>query len=253
MMRTHRSPWTPAERALLAEAYTRGGYPAVRGLLPHRHERAIYAQAFQLGLSAPNGKPKGVPRVKYEVTPQLDEQIRLRYLRPLLPGDMERFARSIGRPSWWIQKRASAIGCVVPRLKPLPWSADEIELLELHAHKAVAVIRRIFKGRGFIRTEASIGLQLKRRQIDREHPDCWSAGALAQLLGVDPKTVTRWIHAEALPAKRRGTHRHERQGGDEFVIERKKLRGWIATHQQLVDLRKVDRYWFMDLAFGVAA
>ena len=70
------------------------------------------------------------------------------------------------------------------------------------------------------------------------------------MFGVDGKTVTRWIACEDLPARRRGTARTAAQGGDEWEIERRKLRAWIRDHAQLVDLRKVDRYWFIDLAFG---
>jgi hypothetical protein len=37
------------------------------------------------------------------------------------------------------------------------------------------------------------------------------------------------------------------------TIERKRLRAWVAKHQQFINLRRVDQPWFMELAFGRAA
>lgn len=92
-----------------------------------------------------------------------------------------------------------------------------------------------------------------RLGCDTADPDHFTAGQLAVLLGVDGKTVTRWIKVENLPGKKRGTARTEAQGGDMWWIARKNLKTWIGSHAQLIDLRKVDRFWFIDFAFGMAA
>ena len=37
---------------------------------------------------------------------------------------------------------------------------------------------------------------------------------------------------------------------DEIIsIARKPFRKWLADNWQVIDLRKVDRYWFLGLAF----
>jgi len=235
------------------QAYANGGIQAARAALPHRHERALYMKAGELGVRSPR---KGIRRVrKYEPSEQIDAAIRRYYEtcedRPIV-GRMKAFAKTLSRPAWWVKKRAAAMGLAVPSDKSPRWTPDEVALLEQHARKAIPVIRRIFKAHGFKRTEAAIGLQLKRGDYDRESTNHWTAHALAVLMGVDGHTITRWIDKEGLPAKRRGTNRVPEQGGDMYVIARPQLRQWIATHQRLVDLRKVDRFWFLDLAFGRA-
>ena len=53
---------------------------------------------------------------------------------------------------------------------------------------------------------------------------------------------------EGLPAARRGTGRKTEI--DHWWIPLKKLHAWMRTHARLIDLRKVDRVWFFDFAFG---
>jgi len=244
-----RNFWTDTERALLADAYTRGGLPEARKVLPYRHERAIYSQAYKQGLKSPRTQPRLCK--KYESTEQIDDLIRRFYLLPETHiGRARRFAESIQRPAWWVKKRAAALGLAVPREKPPEWTEAELALLEANAFRGNQALVKLLKRHGYKRTEAAVGLQLKRRHIERADPNVWTGCALARLMGVDGRTVGRWIDVEGLPAKRRGTARTKSQGGDMWLISRAPLRRWIATHQQLVDLRKVDRYWFMDLAFG---
>lgn len=247
-----RRPWTAQERALLCQAYVEGGIAKARAALPYRGDRGLYMEAHKLGLRSPTQKPRSIRR--YETSEHIDAAIRAYYQSERMNdfGRCGAFARQLNRPDWWIRKRAAILGLAVPRLKPVEWSQAELDLLEKHGHKALANIRRILKTNGFVRTETAIGLQLKRRGIERSSMDEYSAHALAKLMGVDSKTVTRWIAVDGLPAKRRGTHRTAEQGGDAWVITRSSLRRWIASHQQLVDLRKVDRFWFLDLALGPA-
>lgn len=249
----HGAQWSDAEKAQLAKAYADGGIRAARVALPHRHERALYMMADKMGVRSPHARPR--TKRKYDTDERIDDAIRRYYQtcenRPVV-GRMAAFARSLNRPVWWVRRRAAALGMALPADKTPNWSDAEVALLEANAHKSIPVIRRIFKKHGFYRTESSIGLKLKRGDFDRESPNHFTAGALAKLLGVDPHTVGRWIARDGLPAKRRDTNRTEEQGGDMWVITRAHLRTWIADHPQLVDLRKVDRYWFIDLAFGRA-
>jgi len=246
-----RPQWNEVDRATLAASYGTGGIRAARAAFPLIPQKAIYNAAIRFGIRSPRQRPRAVS--KYPSDPQLDALIQRYYItaedRPI-KGRMAKFARSINRPAWWVRKRAAYLGLAIPSDKEPQWSAAETELLEQHAHKAVPRIQKIFLTNGFRRTEAAIGLRLRRGDFDRLSTEEWSGNALARLLGVDGKTVTRWIAAEGLKATRRGTHRTDSQGGDIWVISRANLRRWISSHQQLVDLRKVDRFWFLDLAFG---
>ena len=113
---------------------------------------------------------------------------------------------------------------------------------------------RILRKAGYVRSATAVHVKRKRLKLgvaeERRAAGLYSAHELAELLGVDPKTVTRWIAQEGLPARRRGTARTARQGADEWEIPITKLGPWIRDHAQLLDLRKVDRFWFIDLAFG---
>jgi hypothetical protein len=77
-----------------------------------------------------------------------------------------------------------------------------------------------------------------------------SAHQTAECFGVDAKTVTRWISLGLLRADRRGTERVAEQGGDMWFIREKYLRRFVLENLNQVDLRKVDKYWFVDLITG---
>ena len=49
-----------------------------------------------------------------------------------------------------------------------------------------------------------------------------------------------------LKASRRGTARTESQGGDTYWITHAAVREFVLTHPDEVDLRKVEKWWFLD-------
>lgn len=242
--------WLTTEDALIRQHYPLGGGLACLDVLPGRTLSAIYSRAGKLGLAAANLQRGVQHRTPYEATELIDADIRRVYLSTPTRGIVNELARRVMRPKWWVSRRARSMGLVVPRFKELPWSAAELKIVEDNAHKVTAVIKRILRQRGFKRTETAIAIRVKREGFDRHDPNHYTANQLALLLGIDGKTVTRWIELEGLPATRRGTKRTESQGGDQWWIERSALRAWIGKHAQLIDLRKVERYWFIDLAFG---
>lgn len=70
---------------------------------------------------------------------------------------------------------------------------------------------------------------------------------MASEFGVDIKVVTRWIDQGWLVAGRRGTKRVESQGGDQWWIKRKHVRDFVIESIGIIDIRKVDKVWFVDL------
>src|SRR3546814_1003769 len=91
------------------------------------------------------------------------------------------------------------------------WSSDVCSS-DLKKPGAIAAILR---RRGFQRTVTAVVVKTKRLALDRTDVDHFTATALAGVMGVDAKTVTRWIEVAGLKAERRGTDRTAAQGGED--------------------------------------
>lgn len=234
--------WTCPEIAILRHHYPIGGVQACRALLPQRSEVAIGVKAHREGLGQPLEKPRR--RAPYESTDALDAEITRIYREGIKRGQMQRFAEQHRRPAWWIKIRAAKLGVSTPRVRPLDWSKEELDIVEANAHRCSATIARRLRSAGYQRTIVAISVIISRRQFDRTDPNRWSANHLATLFGVDPSVVRRWIERHALPAKRAPGI------GTAQIIERAQLKRWLADKAQLIDLRRVDKYWFFDLVFG---
>lgn len=239
------SPWLTTEVAAIRAHYQTGGAPAVRSVLPHRTLASIRAKASEMGIrcARPSTLGHSFARV-YPPSEAVDMAIRDGYLRATKKGDVKALADRIGRPAWWVQKRAAKFGltrCNRTRLDA--WTPAEVALLEKWRMAQLPVIRRKLAEAGFARTEAGIAVQLKRRQIDRTDPNAWSATQLGQLFGVNPATVADWVDRRGLP----GRKADGRTGA--FSIRRTDLRLWIKRNPQWVDLRRVDQAWFWELMF----
>lgn len=240
--------WTAREESLLRAHYPTQGALGCAELLPGRGPYAIHEHARAMGLRAPAGRR--APRQFYAASPQIDEAIRRVYQGDGHKGAVGSLARTLGRPRWWIRERALRLGLQPPRFKAPDWTADEIEIAADLAHRPLSAIQRALARAGYRRSEAAIAVQLKRigaptgRNAD---PDHYTGSQLARLFGVDPKTVTRWIARGWLVAGKRGTERTARQGGDEWWIHRRDVAAFIFANAAAIDLRKVDKFWFIDL------
>ncbi len=238
--------WTAADEALLREHYAKGGLHAALRVLPGRSRGAIYARAERLGVRGPRFIPRAKGPLKYETSEAIDAEVRRVYEGGPSRKDVLALARKLMRPADWIYRRAGKLGLVTPRFKQPEWSPAELALLEKHAHKSVRQIQRVFYRAGSHRTENAIAIRLQREGFERQRADAWSGNQLAKLMGVSSNTVARWVRDEGLTATRMGSERIH----DAYVIRRTALRRWIASHAQHVDLRKVDRYWFIDLCLA---
>lgn len=247
--------WTTAELAIVREHYPRGG---VEACLPYlqRGRYPIYQKASQMGLRAPG--QSGV-REAWPNDADLDLKIRRLHETPLLKGAIAEFAHRIGRPRWWVSKRARELGLKTPRFKEAAWTAAELQILHDTAHIGTKNARAAFKRAGFNRSETAIHVKRKREGISivlaAQDAGHFTAGQVADLFGVDAKTVTRWITLSELKARRRGTERTEIQGGDTWLVLERDLREFVITHPLRVELRKIpdsNRVWFIELIAGRA-
>jgi hypothetical protein len=239
-----RRSWTLPEQKVVREHYATGGARACRALLPHRSEGAIHQQAIKIGIRSARQQRPSRP---WPVDAEMDRHIVECYRNHPERGAVNRLAARLGRPVWWVKKRAVVLGVTIRLTKEPAWSAAEIELLRKHAHKTPEVIRRTFTKHGFRRTPTAITVKRCRLQLDTIDYDHYTARQLAAEFGVDPTTVSAWIERGWLKATRRGTARTEAQGGDHWWIKRKDVRGFIAENAGVIDLRKVDKVWFIDL------
>lgn len=227
--------WTGREEKLLRETYPSGIYNHARGM----------------GIDGPaTARRGGRPRERWASNEQIDRIITEVYQRAPKKNDIKKLAVTVGRPRWWVSKRAQKLGLVAPRFKEPPWSEAEIELVAANAHKAPPTIRLILAGKGFRRSPTAILVKLKRlgtgtgKNADVDH---YTATALAKLFGIDVKSLTRWIDKGWLRAAKRGTARVEAQGGDEWWIHRRDIRAFIIESTAAVDIRKVDKFWFVEI------
>lgn len=240
--------WTGREEKILREVYPAEGLKGCLKLLPDRSARAIYNHAKGMGLRTPSySAPRKGP---YETNDVIDAMIRTVWQSKPEGKAIANLARNAGRPRNWLLRRARVLGLAVPRFKEPRWSAAEDEIISESAHLNFSALAKRLRRAGFKRTETAIAVRLKRLGATREDPDRLTARGLAILLGVDGKRVTAWIDKGWLKAERRGTARTDAQGGDQWWIHRKSVRAFVIDNAAAVDLRKVDKFWFIDLLAG---
>lgn len=235
--------WTGREEGLLRRHYAQGGVSACLSALPGRTAKSIYQRAGQLGLRRPGRDGRVAERQRWETSEAIDAIIRRAYQKTPTKNDIQRCAAACGRPRWWVSKRAAALGLVAPRFKDPAWSAAELDLVAANAHKKTSALRAMLKRAGYQRTETAITVKLKRLGADRTDPDHLNANQLAAAMGVDRKTVAGWIAKGFLKARRR-----EATATDDFwSIHRRDIRRFVVDNVAAIDLRKVEKFWFVDL------
>lgn len=186
-------------------------------------------------------------RRKYSFTPAIDEEIRGAYHQYLEYNNRRAIsgcARQLHVPRWLVNRRAAVLG--LARIKEPEWSVDEVTVLERCGHLTDPVIQRKLKAAGIQRSINAIHLKMKRLRI-RQNLDGYSAHALATAFGVDGHKITYWIKRKMLMATRRGTARSESQGGDTYWITHRGVREFVLAYPDEIDLRKVEKWWFLDL------
>lgn len=178
-------------------------------------------------------------RKRYFWTPEEDEELR-RHYKPWIKGKAQQIANRLNVPRWVVNRRASRLG--LSRVKEKPWTADDDEYLGRQYHSVP--VRNLARYLG--RTVVAVKLRAKRLGY-RKKGEGYTAHSLAVALGEDSHWVTARIHEGKLTAGRRGTERTAGQGGDYYYITDAAIVEMVRRFPYEIDLRKVDRLWFMDL------
>lgn len=184
----------------------------------------------------------------------IDNAIRRAYLSGEY-GALKRLEKQIDRPYNWIRYRARVLGVrSMSRWRSEKWTRLEDELLEKSAHLSTSTIWRRFKRAGYQRTANAIEWRIRQLALDRSDPNILSSTEFAQIMGVCRDTVARWVRQGLLKSKkidrRICTRRTVRDDSGYIYIAVGDAKAFIRDFPQHIDLRKVDKYSFLDLTIG---
>ena len=225
--------WTTVEVAVLTRLCTSGAvWEEFENSLPGRTQVGIYQKAVELGLDVP------WVRATTAANDDLDEDIRKTLGSGKERGAVKALADKYKLPSWQISRRATQLGLTAPRLKEPDWCDEELRILDHAGEAGPSIAHRELRLSGYERTVSSVVSMMKRRRVERMASPSMSARGVAEMMGVDGKTVVRWIEVLGLEANRvEGTWR----------IGKAELRHWLISHPTSFELRKVRQEWFMAL------
>lgn len=188
---------------------------------------------------------------KYHFTEEIDARIRRVYqeevgMRSILhTGYLKELSKELGMPNWRISKRATELGVLPTKRKEPNWSERELKILQSSAHLSLGRIQKNFKKCGFHRSQQ--GIQQKRKHMRYlQNLNGHSAASVAIAFGIDKKGVVRWIEKGWLKATRRETTRDE-GNANMFFIKDKWIKAFIIDSVAVIDFRKLDKYWLVDL------
>jgi len=194
------------------------------------------------------------PKAKYIITPEMHVEIKKVYQTMTGNGEVKELASRFGMPRWKIQRYALRQEWCVKSKKEPDWGERELKILEAGAHLTPERIQARLKKAGFTRSLNGIVLKRKRMRFLKNLKGI-SARSLAICFEVnhyriDDHCVTTWIEKGFLRAKKRGTNRTERQGGDHWFIRERWVKDFIIENVAILDFRKIDKYWLVDILTG---
>ena len=196
-----------------------------------------------------------MPSPKYVFTAAMDAEITKSYQENVSSGGnrvnapRRALSERLGIPRSTISARAAVLGIIPTTRTSKAWSDEELTILEHHAHKSLHTIKYHLKRKGYARSLSSIRHCLNRSNLLKNLKG-QSATSLALCFNVKPTVVTGWIRRGHLKAKRRGTARTTQQGGDAWFITDRQVRDFIVRYIEVIDFRKIDKYWLVDLLAG---
>lgn len=179
----------------------------------------------------------------YEWTPSKDDFLRSRYDSRVRRRTHE-IAHALGMPVWAIKRRAQILGLAQPwPATRRNWTAEEMTLLEQYAgQKHVTWLAKRLK-----RPVVSVVLKLKRMGLRRRVTEGYTLRDLQECLGLDHRTIERFVREGKLRVRRRNPEAQQRSP---WMVTDKDLLAFIRQHPTAINLAKVDALWFLDLVLG---
>ena len=181
---------------------------------------------------------------KYFFTSEMDKEIHYNYsVNTDSKPRVINLAKKFNMPRWAVYQRALKIGAVTSSHQKRPWKKEEIDILEKYARYEPQTIKKKLKKTGHERSIASIVLKRKRMRF-LSNLKGMSACLCAEFLGVDLHRVLNYINTGSLKAE---VIRRDREGKYSYFIREKDLRKFIITNPDRIDLRRVEKYYFIEL------
>jgi len=218
-------------------------------------ERMVRGKAHRLALAKttrPGAPARGINQRAHVWTEEQDAHLRRWWpeVNARVPGRTAAWlAATLGVSRASVQFRASVLGLRTRRFKEQLWSDDELELLDQWLHLPPPTIRKRLAARGFKRTEAAILCQRQRRFGGLQRATgAYSAHQLAEMMGVAPSVVQRWIHKGWLKAAIRGDAKNAAGGpADRWMITPRAVKSFLLDNPTLIQPRGINFVWLMDL------
>jgi hypothetical protein len=146
-------------------------------------------------------------------------------------------------PRWAVYQRALQIVVVTSSHQKKKWEDEEIKILKKNARYEPQTIKKRLEAAGFQRSISSIVLKRKRMRL-LVNLKGMSACLCAEFLGIDLHRVLDFIKSGLLKAE---IIRQDREGKANYYIRGKNLRSVIMNNPDLIDLRKIEKYYFIEL------
>lgn len=246
-----RPGWTARELQVVRERYPEGGAVACAPLLPERTNAAITERARKLGIHHHRRYIKAAPS-----NDVLDAAIRKLYSQGKpRAGQMAAFAAQWQRSRQWVRARAITLGVAASMGQFRAWSAAEDELLLREIDHAPRTVQICMRDQLDIRDRTEPAIAERMRWLRRQHglsrplpdPDIYSGNELERVMGVDHRTISRWISRGMLFARAR----RDKHGVIlRWEIRRKALREFMIAHPAEWHPGKCDRYWLVEILAG---
>jgi hypothetical protein len=181
---------------------------------------------------------------KYQFTSEMDQKIMHTYsINTDSKPRILNLANKFNMPRWALYQRALKIDAVHSSQQKKKWSREEVIILKKYAQYQPQTIMKKLQKAGFQRSIASIVLKRKRMRL-LSNLDGMSASLCAESLGVDLLWVLKQIRSGLLKAKE---IRKDKQGKINYYIKEKDLRQFVIDNPELIDLRRVEKFYFIEL------
>lgn len=196
--------WTTGELETLRRTYQVGGIKAAAEALPHR-------SVYQIKGAANRYQVYMVNRKRYQkvgTTEHIDSAIKTAYATATRSPNLSALARSVGRSKGWVKYRAMELGVCRPATGGVgipcsAWIEEEDALLTdlIERGLSASVISKRFAKAGYRRSPTAIRGRISLLDLHFSRPYL-TASEIGRLLGIEQKSVARWIEGGLLKAKK---------------------------------------------------
>jgi len=192
---------------------------------------------------------------KYNYTPEILEELKKIYMSGQISisnkkgeeSALRKFSKRIKIPYVSLCKKAINSGYALGKsyeIRATAWSKEEVKLIIKHRAYSAQTIRKRLLRHGYSRAASAITNKLLRlkRELDEED-EYYSSLKLSECFGVDVGTVINWIEKGFLKAKKA----NEEVKKSNHIIYDKDIYKFIKKYPAIFDIRKVDKFWFIDI------